>query len=90
VKFSLASNQGLDIFAADSPQSKRIGCDGSSSFDPVEETVSASASGLKYDSATQTYQYVWKTDKAWAGTCRELNVRLNDGTDDLVDFKFLK
>jgi len=90
VKFGLAGDQGLSIFDTGSPQSKRINCDGSATTDPVEETVTANASGLKYDPGTQTYQYVWKTDKAWAGTCRELNVRLNDGTDHFVDFKFLK
>jgi hypothetical protein len=52
--------------------------------------VSASASALKYDASTQTYRYVWKTDKAWAGTCRELNVRLHDGTDHVMNFKFSK
>lgn len=25
---------------------------------------------------SQRYDYVWKTDKAWAGTCRRLTVTL--------------
>jgi len=32
--------------------------------------------------------YVWKTNKAWAGTCRQLDVQLSDGTDHLADFEF--
>jgi hypothetical protein len=26
------------------------------------------------------YTYVWKTDKTWAGTCRELTLHFRDGT----------
>jgi extracellular elastinolytic metalloproteinase len=31
---------------------------------------------------------VWKTNKAWAGTCRQLIVTLVDGTSHRADFKF--
>jgi hypothetical protein len=31
---------------------------------------------------------VWKTDKGWAGTCRQLIIRLSDGTTHLANFKF--
>jgi hypothetical protein len=31
---------------------------------------------------------VWKTEKAWKGTCRELNMKLADGTDHPVNFQF--
>lgn len=54
----------------------------------VDETVTANGSGLVYDPGSDTYVYIWNTNKAWAGTCRELDVRLNDGTDHLVDFQF--
>ena len=46
------------------------------------------ASGLQYDAPTQTYTYVWKTQKAWRGTCRSFTLRLDDGTQRTVDFKF--
>ena len=32
--------------------------------------------------------YVWKTNKAWAQTCRLLPIRLRDGTDHVALFKF--
>ena len=35
---------------------------------------------LSYDAASQRYHYVWKTNKAWAGTCRQLIVTLVDGS----------
>ena len=37
-------------------------------------------------SATGLYTYTWKTDKAWAETCRTLTVKLADG--HVARFKF--
>ena len=54
----------------------------------IEQTVTASNSSLSYNATTQQYTYVWKTDKAWAGTCRQLIVRLVDGTEHRANFKF--
>jgi hypothetical protein len=50
--------------------------------------VAASSSGLSYDAASDTYTYVWKTDKKWANTCRVLNVKLDDGSEHLAYFQF--
>jgi hypothetical protein len=88
VKFSLGEYHGLNIFAAGSSLVKRITCAPGVSLDEVEETTTAGSSSLTYDSATSSYIYVWKTDKAWAGTCRQLVVLLNDGTFHLANFKF--
>jgi hypothetical protein len=44
-------------------------------------------STLQYDAASDTYTYVWKTDKAWTG-CRQLLVVLNDGVVHRVNFQF--
>jgi hypothetical protein len=56
--------------------------------DDVEQVVTTSSSGLTYDATTDTYTYVWKTDKAWAGQCRELILRLDDGTEHRAHFQF--
>ncbi len=88
VKFSLTGNQGVNIFATGYPVSRVVNCDGSASVDPIEETVTAGSSSLTYDAGSDTYTYVWKTDKAWAGSCRQLTVRLNDSTDHLALFRF--
>jgi Bacterial Ig-like domain/HYR domain len=90
VKFSLAGNQGLNIFAANFPASQKITCDTSDPVDLIEETVTAGGSSLSYDSSLDQYNYVWKTDKAWAGTCRQLTVKTADGTPHIAIFKFLK
>jgi len=52
--------------------------------------VTAGASVLSYDSHTDTYTYVWNTDKAWAATCRQLVVKLRDGSEALANFNFVK
>jgi len=31
---------------------------------------------------------VWKTLKAWKGTCRQLELNLNDGSAHIADFQF--
>ena len=48
-------------------------------------TVTAGSSSLSYDATLDQYTYVWKTDKAWFGTCRQLTVRLNDATVRFCD-----
>ncbi len=87
VKFSLGGNQGLEIFASGYPVSQGITCN-SGSVDAIEETVTAGSSSLSYDPSTDQYNYVWKTKAAWKGTCRQLIVRLKDGTDHKANFNF--
>ena len=87
VKFSLSGNKGLSIFAAGYPQVVVINCDGSNEAE-VEQTVNAGQSSLSYDSSTDQYNYVWKTQNSWAGTCRQLIVKLNDGTEHRANFRF--
>jgi hypothetical protein len=86
VKFSLSGNKGLGIFAANSPSTISINCDGSAPQVDVEETVTAGGSSLSY--SPDTYNYIWKTESSWAGTCRQLTVKLNDGSVHTANFKF--
>jgi hypothetical protein len=87
VKFGLGGNQGLSIFAAGYPKSQAIACD-AGDVDGIETTVTAGGSSLTYDSVSDTYSYVWKTDKAWAGTCRQLVLAFADGSVQRANFKF--
>jgi hypothetical protein len=90
VKFSLDGDMGLDVLATGSPNSQSIDCDSSDPVDAIEETVTAGSSSLSYDATTDQYTYVWKTNKAWANTCRQLGVTLNDGSTHLANFKFVR
>ncbi|MER7960242.1 PxKF domain-containing protein [Streptomyces sp. NPDC096030] len=86
VKFSLGGDQGLDILAPNSPSSQQVACSSSAPVDVVEST--SSQSGLTYNPATGEYQYNWKTQKAWSGTCRVFNLTLDDGTVHTLNFQF--
>jgi Concanavalin A-like lectin/glucanases superfamily len=90
VKFSLSGYQGPSIFAAGSPSSHQVSCTTSDPLDTVEQTVTAGGSSLSYDATTDQYNYVWKTDKTWAGTCRELDLAFAPGGTHTALFKFTK
>jgi hypothetical protein len=88
VKFSLGGDYGLEIFAEGYPRSQQIACDSTAPVDGIEETVTASASGLSYDASLEEYDYIWKSAKAWEGSCRQLVVKFKDGTFQRANFKF--
>jgi hypothetical protein len=87
VKFSLSGYKGMAILAAGYPSSQPMACYGGVLYD-IEQTVTAGSSSLSYDATTDTYIYVWKTDRAWRSTCRQLVVKLNDGTTHTAFFQF--
>jgi hypothetical protein len=79
-KFNLGGNMGLDVFASGYPRSVAISCSTNTPVDDIETTVNAGGSSLNYDATTGQYNYVWKTDKGWGGTCRQLQMKLKDGS----------
>ena len=89
IKFSLGGDRGLGVFAAGSPSSSPAACEGGVAG-AYEATVTAGNSSLTYDPVGDRYTYVWKTQKAWAGTCRQLLVTLADGTSHSAMFAFAK
>jgi hypothetical protein len=86
VKFSLSGDKGLNIFAPDNPYSVSFNCATSDPGVDVVETVTAGGSSLSFGG--DQYNYVWKTESSWAGTCRQLVVTLNDGSVHTANFKF--
>lgn len=87
IKFSLNGDQGLNIFAEGYPASRMIDCT-SGVTDVIEATATAGQSGLSYNVSTDQYTYIWKTDKSWKGTCRQLTLKLDDDTEHSANFKF--
>ena len=83
VKFSLGGDQGLDVFAG--PPAWRPGCG-----TPVTTDSSNAAGSLTYNAGAGRYVFFWSTDRAWAGTCRQLIVTLRDGTVHLANVQFGK
>jgi CSLREA domain-containing protein len=89
MKFSLHGDQGLSIFAPGYPRSVRVACDTSAPLNDIgDETTTPGESGLTYDASTDQYTYVWKTNRNWAGTCRQFILRLTDENDHLANFQF--
>ena len=88
INFSLQGNQGLDIMAAGYPASQQVACTSGAPEDQIEELATPGASGLQYDAQTDVYTYVWKSDKSWTGKCRQLVVKLKDGSVHTAMFKF--
>ncbi len=88
VKFSVGGYRGLGIIADGYPASTATSCSASAGTDLLEQVATPGASQLSYDAATGRYQLVWKTAKAWAGTCRTLVVQLADGSVHKAGFRF--
>ena len=88
MKFSIGGDHGLGILPAGSPTSAKVTCDTGAALSEVETTTTAGASSLSYSAGDDTYTYVWRTDKAWAGTCRMFQLKLDDGSTHTASFKF--
>jgi hypothetical protein len=88
IKFSLAGNRGLDIFAQGYPASQQVVCHSGAPVSELVATGSAGNSSLHYDPTSGQYTYTWKSEKAWAGQCRKSVIRLKDGTDHVANFVF--
>jgi hypothetical protein len=86
LKFSLGGDKGLDIFALDYPQSVQITCDTYEVIGTPEPIANPGGSGISYGGGK--YNFVWKTEKAWSGTCRQVILKLNDGTEHIANFQF--
>lgn len=86
--FGLDGYQGLQVLS--SVVSAPVACDASGGLSDVEEAVTAGGSALQYDLATGLYTYVWKTDKAWAGQCRQLTLTTVDGESYSARFNFAR
>jgi extracellular elastinolytic metalloproteinase len=87
-EFSLSGDQGLAIFAADYPKSGRVDCGTLAPLGTLSSTATPPDNALSYNPATDRYTYPWKTEKAWAGTCRALVLRFTDGVNELAYVRF--
>jgi CSLREA domain-containing protein len=88
LKFGLGGYQGMAIFAAGYPTSTPTPCPASLASSSVSAAAGTSASLLTYDAETESYSYLWRTDRRWAGTCRKFTMRLIDGAEYSAFFRF--
>jgi predicted extracellular nuclease len=88
VKFQLSGDLGLDVVFG-TPTANQFTCDLSGGSDAVEATI-AGKGGLQYDPATNTYTYVWKTERGWANQCRTFEITFDDGSYRQALFQFTR
>jgi hypothetical protein len=86
---SLNGNQALDILASGSLVSKPVACT-LTDTQGAEPTRAAGQSGLSYHSGADQYGNVWKTDRSWAGTCRQFSITSTDGTTPSALFELAR
>jgi hypothetical protein len=79
VGFSLGSDLGSGILAGGSPSSVAVPCPAWTPHS-IDGAGEGTHSGLTFSSSSHHYYYGWETQSAWAGTCRQFSLQLNDGT----------
>jgi hypothetical protein len=89
IRFSLHGNRGPRPEADGYPRSNRCG------GGDVQVIARAGQSKKKrgvfeYDRRSDKYVGLWKTDRKWAGSCRELVLKLDDGSVHSARFEFAK
>jgi len=90
IRFRLGGDQGLNVIASGSPTTGVTACTVGATPTASQPAVSAVSPQLTYVRATGTYWYFWKTDKSWAGSCRQFSLTLADGSVHTATFKFTK
>jgi hypothetical protein len=88
LKFSLGGDRGLAVLEPGSPTSVQRTCPG---FEPVQGAAEQAVAGeLTYAATHDQYVFRWATEAAWAGTCRELLMILDDGSVHAARFQFVR
>jgi hypothetical protein len=96
VRFSLGGDQGDDVLADGFPRSGEVECGSGDDADVgvVEPTLTPRwwhrwwDGDLRYRRRHKIYSYLWKTDRDWAGSCRQLIVKLSDGSVHRANVEF--
>lgn len=84
LRFSLAGYHGMDVIADWAPISAELPCEET----PAVDSGTQVSGRLSYHAVHDRYTYLWQTEKAWAGTCRQLIMVLADGTRRRANVRF--
>ena len=88
VRFSLHGFRGARPEADGYPRSMRCG---GGDLERVARAAQGKRKGaFEYDRRSDKYVMLWRTDKKWAGTCREFVLKLDDGSVHTARFEFGK
>jgi hypothetical protein len=92
VRFSLGSYRGPAPVAAGYPKVAPVAC-GTGAQPAGSEKARGSWKKVSVGQSKRgrgAYMFVWKTEKKWAGGCRQLVLKLDDGTTHRVEFQFVR
>jgi hypothetical protein len=84
IRFSLNGFRGSRPEASGYPRSMRCG------GGDVDQIGSKWRPVFDYSRRLDNYVMLWKTERRWAGTCREFVLKLDDGTVHTARFEFVK
>jgi hypothetical protein len=91
IRFELGGNQGLDVIEEGWPQVAVVGCDFTAEPESGEPARQPRwFPELVYRKHKKRYVLVWRTERRWAGSCRQFMLKLKDGTVRRGDFKFVR
>jgi len=80
LKFSLGANFGTDVFASGFPQQQQITCVNPITAIGSPTPIPTAGFTLNFNVGSKQYNFNWKSDPAWVGTCRRISLKLNDGS----------
>jgi hypothetical protein len=89
LRFSLGGDQGLDVVADGYPQVAVVDCGAGQSPEGGEQASTPWRRVIRYRARRSIYVLLWKTERRWAGSCRQLVLRLSDGQVARAEFRFL-
>ncbi len=92
VRFTLGSYRGAPPVASGYPQVAPVAC-GTGAEPEGGERARGSWKKLSVGQSKRgrgAYMFVWKTEKKWAGDCRQLVLKLDDGTTHRVELQFVR
>jgi uncharacterized protein len=85
IKFSLDGDQGPNVLGGNLLFQRHACPSGAAIGSPI---IAEMAEPFSYDPLTDTYKFVWKTNRAWAGWCGTLAVPLADGQTYTLEVAF--
>jgi hypothetical protein len=88
LRFSLGGYRGPDVLAGGYPQVAEVECGAGETPDSGAPALSVWNRGLRYRQRTDRYVFWWRTKRAWAGSCRQFLLKLDDGSLHRAEFRF--
>ena len=86
VRFSLGGARGLGAVAAVEVAEVECGA----GEEPATGEPARLDRRLTYRERTGVYRFGWRTERSWAGSCRQLLVKLDDDSVRRAEFRFVR